>query len=86
VVRVYEPLGSVYVGIDPRVTTFIAALIAVVWAISMLADAAMKTFQAPAGVQAVMMLMSGALFGSDLLRRNKNEDEEAAPEGVTDGK
>lgn len=81
-----ELLGSACVGVDPKVTTFIAALIAIVWAISMLADAAMETFEAPAGVQAVMMLMSGALFGSDLLRRRKDDDEEAAPQEVTDGK
>lgn len=59
-----------------KVTGFIAVLIAVVWAISALADAAMQTFEASPGVQAVMMLMSGALFGDSLLRRRSDGAKE----------
>ncbi len=66
---------SVYVTVDSRVVAFIAILIALVWAASALADAAMRTFEVSAGVQAVMMSMSGALFGS-LLRRTGNDKED----------
>lgn len=61
-------------GVDQKAVTFIAILVAVVWAISMLADAAMRTFEASPGVQAVMMLVSGALFGSNLIPRRKNDE------------
>lgn len=60
--------------VSPKAVTFIAILVAIVWAISMLADAAMQTFEASPGVQAVMMLVSGALFGSNLIPRRKSDE------------
>lgn len=69
--------------VSPKAVTFIAVLVAVVWAISMLADAAMQTFEASPGVQAVMMLVSGALFGSNLIPRRKSD--ETAKQEAKDG-
>ncbi len=69
-----------YVTIDHRVVAFIAVLIAVVWAFSACADAFMHTFTMSPGVQAVMMSMSGALFGSLLRRDSKEREQQPAEE------
>jgi hypothetical protein len=52
--------------VDKRMVTILGYTIIIAWAISMIADAAVKTYDPPATVHGLMMILAGAAFTNTL--------------------
>jgi hypothetical protein len=61
--------------VDKRITTLLATVIISGWAISFLTDIFVKTYDPPATIHALIMLLAGAAFGGTL-RKNRTGDPE----------
>ena len=57
--------------LDPRVSNGIAIVITLVWAISYLVDMAMNTYDPPASVNAIMMIVAGAFAANGVMGNSK---------------
>lgn len=51
---------------DKRVSNAIAIVVTAVWTISFLADIALRKYDPPASVHAIMMIVAGAAFANGL--------------------
>lgn len=52
-----------------KLITGIAIVITVAWSVSFLADIVVSSYDVPATVHALMMLVAGAAFGGTVIRR-----------------
>jgi len=63
--------GAMNVGeLNPKTANAIALVVTFVWAVSFLADVAMKSYQGSPYIHTVMMLVAGAAFSGSLIKRN----------------
>ena len=53
------------------ITVVIAWIVTVLWAASYVADMAMTTYEAPAGVQALMVVVAGGLFARPFVKSSQ---------------
>lgn len=59
-----------------RLRIIVAWLIVLVWAASVVLDASLRTYEVPATVHGLMLILAGFLFGPTITGRNgKREDE-----------
>jgi hypothetical protein len=57
-----------------RLAIRIAYLIAIVWAISFIVDIIDSSYQPSPGIHALMLLVSGGLFGEGFFKKNNKKD------------
>lgn len=55
-------------SVSPPIRNVIAVVITAVWALGMVADAAMSTFALPSPVHAIMLGLATAVFGSNFVK------------------
>lgn len=55
---------------NPRTSNLIALVVTAVWAISFLADIILKSYEGSPYVHAIMMLVAGAAFSGQLIKKN----------------
>lgn len=61
---------------DKRVVNAIAIVVTCVWAVSFLADIAMKTYEPSPYIHVIMMAVAGAAFGGGLIRKNGHDEHD----------
>lgn len=54
---------------NPRVTTFLAILVATIWALSMIFDALNTGYDPPPAIHGALMLVLGGVFGARVVGR-----------------
>lgn len=59
---------------NSRIVQGLAAVITTAWAVSFIVDILDKSYEPPASVHALMLLVAGAVFGEGLLRSNKPKE------------
>lgn len=52
---------------NSKVTTFLAIVVVVVWAASMVLDAVNQSYDPPAGIHGALMLVLGGVFGARIV-------------------
>lgn len=55
---------------DRRISNFIAFVVTLVWAASFLADIVLASYEPPASIHVVMMIVAGAAFGNTIIKSN----------------
>jgi hypothetical protein len=60
--------SSPSVSTNNKVATRLAYVITAFWALSFLVDIIVKTYDPPASVHALMMIVAGAVFGEGLIK------------------
>lgn len=55
---------------NPKTANLIALVVTAVWAISFLADIALKSYNGSPYVHAIMMVVAGAAFSGSLVKKN----------------
>lgn len=60
---------------NPRTGNLIALVVTAVWAISFLADIISKSYAGSPYVHAIMMLVAGAAFSGQLIKKNGGEQK-----------
>jgi hypothetical protein len=60
---------------ETRATIRVAYVITGVWVISFTVDLLTRSYEPPTGVQALMVLAAGYLFGTGAFRRNGKEND-----------
>lgn len=60
---------------DRRVSNLIALVVTAVWAASFLADIALKSYEPPASLHAIMMVVAGAAFAGTVVKKNGSESK-----------
>lgn len=56
-------------GLQRRFVDTLGWLITGIWSVSFILDAAVKTYDPPVSIHALMMVVAGAAFGSTLIKR-----------------
>jgi hypothetical protein len=67
---------------NSQVATVLASVITVAWGVSFIVDIVVKDYDPSPSVHALMMMVSGAVFGEGLIKSRKtNDDDPSSEEG-----
>lgn len=56
---------------NDRLATAIGVMITVAWAVSFVLDAALPRYEPPQTVHALMLIVAGAAFGKNIIKRSE---------------
>lgn len=66
---------------DKKVSNAIAIVVTIVWATSFLLDIFLSSYDPPASIGGIMMIVVGAAFAGNVLTRGKSEDQNTKHKG-----